>query len=220
MTGSATPPAPRPRGKWKQDPKAVKEDILRVARREFAEHGLSGARVQEIAEKTKTSKRMIFYYFKDKESLYREVFERAYQDVRKAEQSLALEDLEPEAALRKLIAHTFNSHRENEEFIRLVMIENIHRASHLKGSETILVGSNSSAVEQLRGILERGKQQGVFRSDVDPLQLHWKISAFCFFNVSNQPTFSHIIDAGLSSEEGQAALREDVLNTLMGSVLA
>ena len=48
---------------WKQDPETVKADILNAARAEFAAHGLSGARISAIVERTQTSKRMIFYYF-------------------------------------------------------------------------------------------------------------------------------------------------------------
>lgn len=191
MTTNVSSPTPRHRGKWKQDPDAVKADILRVSLAEFAEHGLSGARIQVIAEKTKTSKRMIFYYFKDKESLYCEVLEMAYKNVREGEMALELDNLEPVEALTKLVAYTFNHHRENEDFIRLVMIENIHRGVHLTASETIRTG-NSRAVEQLSTILKRGIDQGLFRRDINPLQLHWKISALCFFNVSNEPTFSII----------------------------
>ncbi|PRY76320.1 AcrR family transcriptional regulator [Yoonia maritima] len=218
MTAEAKPKASRQRATWKQDPEAVKADILRVAREEFAAHGLSGARAQEIASRTKTSKRMIFYYFKDKESLYREVLEQAYRDVRNGEKALELENLDPVAALRKLVSYTFDHHRQNEDFIRLVMIENIHRGSHVAASETIKAG-NSPAVEQLQEILERGMQQGIFRSDINPLQLHWKISGLCFFNVSNESTFSVIFGNEIATQEGQIALRDDVVHTIVNSVL-
>lgn len=219
MTTNVSSSTPRHRGKWKQDPEAVKADILRVALAEFAEHGLSGARIQIIAEKTKTSKRMIFYYFKDKESLYCEVLEMAYKNVREGEMALELENLEPVEALTKLVAYTFNHHRENEDFIRLVMIENIHRGVHLAQSENIKAG-NSRAVEQLSTILKRGIDQGVFRRDINPLQLHWKISALCFFNVSNEPTFSLIFGKELTSNTGQESLRCDVVKTILDTVVS
>ncbi|WP_106745952.1 TetR/AcrR family transcriptional regulator [Yoonia maritima] len=219
MTAEAKPKASRQRATWKQDPEAVKADILRVAREEFAAHGLSGARAQEIASRTKTSKRMIFYYFKDKESLYREVLEQAYRDVRNGEKALELENLDPVAALRKLVSYTFDHHRQNEDFIRLVMIENIHGGSHVAASETIREG-NSPAVEQLEEILKRGTQQGIFRRDIDPLQLHWKISGLCFFNVSNESTFSVIFGDKIATPEGQIALRDDIVCTIVKSVLA
>ena len=79
--------------RWKQNPEAVKSDILRVARTEFARSGLSGARIEDIASGTKTSKRMIFYYFGDKQSLYEAVLEDCYAEVRAGEAELDLEGL-------------------------------------------------------------------------------------------------------------------------------
>ena len=99
------------------------------------------------------------------------------------------------------------------------MIENIHRGVHLSASETIRAG-NSPAVEQLSAILERGTAQKLFKPDIAAQQLHWKISALCFFNVSNEPTFSGIFGNDLMTEAGQAALRQDVVDTIVGSVLA
>ena len=64
------------------DPEGTKRNIIEVATQEFAENGLSGARIDEIAAKTKSSKRMIYYYFGDKEGLYLRVLEEAYSKVR------------------------------------------------------------------------------------------------------------------------------------------
>jgi len=72
-----------------------------VATREFADKGLSGARIDAIAEATRTSKRMIYYYYGSKEGLYLAVLEEAYRRMRQIEAELHLEDLEPEAALRR-----------------------------------------------------------------------------------------------------------------------
>ena len=55
---------------WRQDPDGVKADILETATEVFARFGLAGARVDEIARRTQTSKRMIYYYFGDKNGLY------------------------------------------------------------------------------------------------------------------------------------------------------
>ncbi|KUP92637.1 TetR family transcriptional regulator [Tritonibacter horizontis] len=202
---------------WKQDPEAVKADILRAARAEIAEHGLSGARVQVIAERIKTSKRMIFYYFGDKEGLYRAVLEAEYASVRKAESELDLDGLEPMAALRKLVEFTFDHHRANPEFIRLVMIENIHNARHLRELQN-LATTNSVAIKQLERICEAGKAAGVFRADVSPLVLHWQISAMSFFNVANQMTFATNFGDALFSEAGQAQLREETVGSILSSV--
>ena len=114
-----------------QDPEGVRRSILEIASAEFAANGLSGARVDEIAAKTSTSKRMIYYYFGDKEGLYRSVLEQAYARIRQIEATLNLSHLEPEDAIAALVGFTFDYQNANEDFIRLVMVENVHRGEHL-----------------------------------------------------------------------------------------
>ena len=114
------------------DPARTKANILEVAADEFATQGLSGARVDAIAERMHTSKRMIYYYFGDKEGVFTAVLENAYSSVRAIEALLALEALEPEEVRRNLVEQTFENDDANEAFIRLVAIENVHRASILQ----------------------------------------------------------------------------------------
>lgn len=201
----------------KRDPEGVRRDILRVATRIFSEVGLSGARIDDIAAATKTSKRMIYYYFGDKEGLYQSCLEAAYASVRFGEEQLELGDLPPEKALAKLVAFTFDHHRRNPEFIRMVMIENVHKAKYLRRSEHI-GQMNRPAIQMLSQILERGQGQGVFQPDLDPLELHWLISSLSFFNVSNRPTFSAIYGQALFAEAGQDQLRHHVVDMILAFV--
>lgn len=198
----------------KRDPKGVRRNILRVSSKEFAEYGLSGARVNEIAALTKTSKRMIYYYYGDKEGLYRACLEAAYSHVRAGEEKLDLGGLEPDKALAELVGFTFDHHRKNPDFIRLVMIENIHKATFLKGSE-IIRSVNAAAIKNLTDIIIRGQNSGVFRDELDPVELHWQISALSFFNVSNKPTFSALFDSELYSDEGQQTLRDHAVEMIL-----
>ncbi|MGF6174417.1 TetR/AcrR family transcriptional regulator [Ensifer sp. 4252] len=184
----------------KNDPQRTKEDILIVATDEFATHGLAGARVDAIAEKTRTSKRMIYYYFESKEGLYLSVLERSYRKIRTLEADLQLSSLAPEAALRTLISTTFDHDQANPEFVRLVSIENIHHAAHMMRSEAIR-DLNVSVIETIAGILERGVAEGVFHRKADPIDVHMLISAFCFFRVSNRYTFGTIFRRDLSEPE-------------------
>ena len=64
------------------DPARTMAGILDVATKKFAEKGLSGGRIDEIAAATNTSKRMIYYYFGSKEGLYVAVLEAAYRRMR------------------------------------------------------------------------------------------------------------------------------------------
>lgn len=184
----------------KNDPQKTKEDILNIATEEFSAFGLSGARVDAIAEKTRTSKRMIYYYFGSKEGLYLAVLEKAYRKIRSLEADLELADLPPVEALRTLIASTFDHDEKNPHFVRLVSIENIHHASHMKRSSEI--GElNLSIVRTIDEILDRGRREGVFRRDIDAIDLHMLISAFCFFRVSNRYTFGTIFHRELSEPD-------------------
>jgi AcrR family transcriptional regulator len=193
-----------------QDPEGTQRNIIEVATAEFAEYGLSGARIDEIAAKTKSSKRMIYYYFGDKEGLYLRVLEAAYSKVRAVEATLNLEDLEPVEALRRLVEFTFDHHNTNEPFIRLVMIENIHHAEYLARSKAIQA-LNVTAIDTISRLYKRGVKSRVFRAGLDPIDLHWQISALCFFNVSNRATFSKIFSRDLGSKKALARLRRQTV---------
>ncbi len=206
------------RGSWKQNPEAVKADILRVAREEFSANGLSGARIDHIASRTRTSKRMIYYYFGDKDGLYRRVLEEAYRAVRATEADLHLAGLPPADALRALVRHTFNHHQDHPEFIRLVMIENIHHGDHLRQSEVIR-SLNTSAIDALAEIYRQGLEQGIFREGLTALDLHWQISALSFFSVSNRATFSMIFGDPLSDPAHRAAFEDKVVEMVLRFVL-
>ncbi|WP_267553526.1 TetR/AcrR family transcriptional regulator [Rhizobium rhizogenes] len=184
----------------KNDPDATKENILKIATEEFVAAGFSGARVDEIAERTKTSKRMIYYYFGSKEGLYLAVLEQAYTKIRTLESELDLENMPPVQAMAQLIASTFDHDDQNPDFVRLVSIENIHRAEHMKRS-VVLSEMNIAVIDIITGILERGYADGSFTRRVDPVDLHMMISAQCFFRVSNRHTFGAIFERDLSSDE-------------------
>jgi AcrR family transcriptional regulator len=211
-------PASGRSGGWKQDPAGVRRNILAVAMEEFAANGLSGARIDEIAAKTNTSKRMIYYYFDDKEGLYGRVLEEAYRQVRAGEQELELDHLPPVEALTLLAEFTFEHHSLHPDFIRMVMIENIHRGAYLEQSGLVRL-LNAGAIQKLEAICRRGREAGLFRDDVTPLELHWHISAMSFFNVSNRATFSGIFGGALFTPAGQQSLKKHLVEMVVGLAL-
>jgi AcrR family transcriptional regulator len=187
---------------------------LAVAKDEFARKGFSGARVDEIAARTRTSKRMIYYYFGDKEGLYVAVLEDVYSNIRSVEASLDLDSLEPEMALKSLVGFTFDYQNSHPEFVRLVMIENIHEAAHMKRSRAIQ-NLNVTVIDTLRRTIARGEKSGVFRKGLDPIDLHMTISALCFFNVANRATFSTIFKVDMSSLKALAVRRNQVIDVVL-----
>jgi AcrR family transcriptional regulator len=196
------------------DPARTTAEILEVATREFAAKGLAGARIDEIAAATRTSKRMIYYYFVNKDGLYLAVLEEAYRRMRTIEADLHLDDLEPMAALERLVGFTYDHHRDNEDFIRLVMSENVHQGHYLAQSPRIHA-LNLTAISALERLLTRGVTSGVFRADLQPLEVHSFISALCFFNVSNRHTFGLIFQTGLDQEKASILSREHVIDAMV-----
>ena len=196
------------------DPERTKANILEVAAVEFGEKGLAGARIDEIAEATKTSKRMIYYYFGSKEGLYQAVLEESYRRVRESEGELHLEDLEPEQALRRLVAFTFDHHLASENYIRLVMSENINRGQFIAQSQGIQ-DLNIPAIDSIRKLYDRGVKAKVFRAGLDPVDIHASISALSFFNVSNRHTFGLIFKLDMRSPAYVAHRRDNVIDMVV-----
>jgi AcrR family transcriptional regulator len=192
-------------------------EILNVATQEFADKGLAGARIDEIAAATRTSKRMIYYYFGSKEGLYIAVLEAAYGRMRKIEADLHLNDFEPEEALKRLVEFTYDHHQGNEEFIRLVMSENVHRAAYLAQSPAIQK-LNGSALQTIEELYSRGVKQGVFKKNLTPLEIHSAISALTFFNVSNRHTFGLIFKGKHSAGKAQTLKKSQVVDLITSYV--
>ena len=194
-------------------------NILDVALVEFAEKGLAGARIDEIAAATQTSKRMIYYYFGSKEGLYLAVLEASYKAMRDTEAELHLDDLAPEAALRRLVEFTFDHHLHSEPYIRVVMTENMQRGAYMAQSQSIQQ-LNVPAISAIEQLYARGVQSGCFRPGLDAIDLHASISALSFFNVANRHTFGLLFKRDYADPAVAAQRRETVVQTILRYVQA
>ncbi|MBL6078438.1 TetR family transcriptional regulator [Belnapia sp. T18] len=189
-----------------RDPEQTRRAILDAAIAEFAEMGFAAARVDDIAARTSTTKRMIYYYFQSKERLFATVIEEMYGGMRDAERELATDILPPVEAMRRLVEVTFDHHAAHPEFVRLVSVENILEARNVAASPTIRRRS-AAVIGTLGAVLARGEREGAFRSGVDPFDLHMLISSFCFYRVSNSHTLGAIFGRDLRVAEVAAAHR-------------
>mgnify|MGYP002721452828 CR=1 FL=1 len=202
-----------------RDPQRTRAEVLSVATEVFADSGYSGARIDEIARRTRTTKRMIYYYFGGKEQLYLAVLENAYRGIREAEQTLQMDALNPPDALRRLAELTYDHHLENADFIRLVSIENIHRGKFISKIES-LHDLSQPAVTVLDDIIAQGKREGAFREEVNALDLHLLISSYCVFQVANRYTFSFLFDSSFSSAERRQQMRGFIGDVVVSWALA
>jgi AcrR family transcriptional regulator len=186
------------------DAERSKADILAVATEEFATFGLSGARVDAIAKRTRTSKRMIYYYFKGKEGLYRAVLEKAYSEIRSIDSQVGIEDAEPVEAIRKIVEITFDYDETHPYFISLVAVENVHRGRNIAKLPSIKQ-SGASIIRVLTSIWNAAQSRGRVprRCERDrPASFHQ-----CVLRVSGVESFHvrKIFDCDLSDATVRAA---------------
>ena len=181
------------------DGSRLKDKIFLSALSLFAEYGLNGARMEQIAEKAGTTKRMVVYHFKTKENLYLLVLEYVYTQIRASEKQLSLDALPPVEALVQLVETTFDYHADHPDYIRIICMENMQRGRFMQQS-ALLRQVNRSALELLETILARGKAKQLFNQTVNARDLHRLISSFSFHYVANSYTFTLLFEDGADEQ--------------------
>ena len=199
----------------RRDPARNQERILGAATEEFSRYGLGGARVDRIAARAGANKRMLYYYYGNKEALFLAVLESRYAHIRRAEQGLRLGDLAPAEGMRRLIAFTWNYYLKHPEFLTLLNSENLHRARHLRRSRQV-AAMHSPLVAMLKDLLERGARMGEFRADVDPVQLYISIAALGYFYLSNRYTLSTIFERDLLAARNKSERLKHMTDIVLG----
>lgn len=203
--------------KWQRDPEGMRIRILEAAKKEFAAHGLAGARIDRIAAEADANKRMLYYHVGNKEDLYLAVLEAAYEKIRAEERGLDLEHLDPSAAIARLIDFTWNYFIRNPEFLALLNTENVAKARNLKRS-TKVKSMHSPFVEMIRTIVDRGVETGEFRVVMDPVQLYISIAGLCFFYLSNSATLSFIFGRDLLKKDAKEERLQHVIMLVLAAL--
>ncbi len=183
-----------------RNPEQTKQRILTAAIQEFSEQGFARGRMDKVAEISKSNKRMIYYYYGDKDGLFTAVVEHEYLRFRKAEEQICSPDLPPVMALQRLVEFTWNYYLQNPNYLVLVNSQNLFKAAHLKQSKTVLQ-AHKKAVNILQNILDLGVKQGVFREGIDTRQLQLTIASVCYYYFSNRYTQSYLLEDDLMSPE-------------------
>ena len=195
-------------------PDANRSEILEAATDEFSSRGFKGASMDAIAARTSTTRALINYYFGSKEGLYLAVLEGVYSEIRDAERLLDLDHLPPVDAIRRIIEFTYNYYVDHEDFVRLVVAENQARGRHMQ-KFTSMRAVNRPIIDTLSGVLARGRAAGVFRRDVDAIDVHMTIAALGIFNVTNQYTFGAIFQRAMGAKGDVARRRTMVVEMVL-----
>jgi TetR/AcrR family transcriptional regulator len=189
----ALAPAPAKNTRNRQ---ASRARILAAARAEFVARGLNGARVDRIAAQARLNKNLIYHYFESKERLYLAVLESIYGEMRASQRDEEVRRLTPLEGMRRLVENTFDHFVATPDLIRLMSIENIHFARHLKTS-SVIKPLFSPLLATIKTLLADGQRAGVFRTGVDAIDLYLSISGLAYFYLSNQHTLSWLLDRNL-----------------------
>ena len=201
----------------KNNPEKTREDILQAAINEFVQQGLAGARVDAIAERTATSKRMIYYYFGSKEGLYIAVLEDLYRRFNEAEAALKFNVDKPEEALVAVVSFIWDYYHRNPDFITLLNDENLHRGKHI--SKSLRAREYSSpAIQILESVLASGVQQKVFRSGLSARDVYLMIAGLNYFYLSNRYTLSAFLGEKLEQHDAMAHWQQFVIDTVLRTV--
>src|SRR5215475_4464443 len=205
------------RSRWQRDPEGMRKRILEAATEEFARFGLSGARVDRIADAAGANKRMLYYHVGNKEKLYLEVLEAAYERIRAAERELRLEKLAPIDALVRLMEFTWHYYLRHPEFMALLNTENLHRARYIKRSRKVKQ-LHSPFVAMIADILRRGEANGTIRKGIDPVQLYISIAGMSYLYISNIHTLGTIFHSDLLSGPAKAARLAHMTDLLIAAL--
>lgn len=205
---TTTPP------KKRRNAEATRARILSVARAEFVANGFAGARIERIAATSGVNNNLIYHYFDSKEALYLAVIEQIYIDLRSYQKDTDLRALSPVDALQQLVISTYDHFAATPDMIRLMSVENIHNASHLKKSKRVKP-LYRGLLDTLEDILDRGKADGSFRSDIDAIDLYLSISGLAYFFLSNQHTLSWLLDRKLVTRDRVSVRRKHVVDMVL-----
>src|SRR5262245_60418767 len=218
MKAAVAPSSLPDRGAAMRKPKAPEANrarIIKAAIDEFAARGFKGASMDAIAARTETTRALINYYFGGKEPLYVAVLEHVYAEIRQAESTLDLDHLPPVDAIRRIVEFTFNYYVGHEGFVRLVVAENQARGRHLRKSKGMR-SLNRPIIDTLGRVIARGRADGSFRRDVDPIDIHMAIAALGMFNVTNRYTFTAIFQRPMGAQGDMARRRTMVADMVLG----
>jgi TetR/AcrR family transcriptional regulator len=150
-------------------PEQSRAAILEAAVREFAQEGVAGARTDAIARSAGVNKALLYYYYQDKEGLYRAVLDQVFSGLRAAIHEALSQALSPREKLARYVRAHFDYIASHPLYPRIVQAEFL-RAGHGDPSrlERIAKQYFRPVFLDLSALLKEGAQSGEFRV-VEPI---------------------------------------------------
>ena len=193
-------------------PEESRAAILRAAAKEFAEHGTAGARTDAIARAAGVNKALLYYYFKDKETLYLAVLEDAFSGLKKTVFRVLDGNLPPREKMLAYVGAYFDFIASNQLYPRLMQRE-MMRAR--EGQSQIIDKIVKNYIQPIFGrvseLLRKGIAEGEFRP-VNPAHFVPSMVAMIVFYFSSAPVMQKIVGFNPLSPERIAERRAAVLD--------
>jgi AcrR family transcriptional regulator len=147
--------------------KKTREKILKVATKLFAKYGFAGTSMDEIAERVGIRKASLYHHFSSKQEIYEELIERVFAEIIKIFQvSFSSGDILKDA--ENFISKIMNFILQNEDYVKILLRELLDENLPVKQFALEYVPKILSFGSE---ILERGRKEGIFKENVDPIQL-------------------------------------------------
>ena len=197
----------------RRDAAVTKQRILEAALKEFAAKGFDAARIEDISDRAGANRRMAYYYFGSKEGLYLAALETSYLQLVEVEEAIDVDALGPIEAIEALITAKFEHYVKYPHYIEFVKMENLYKARHLKMSRRISE-MRAPLISIIKKVLDRGEKMGIWRREIDPLDLYLSICALGFFVFSNRHTLNVIFELDVTSAVAQTRRRELIVQMI------
>jgi TetR/AcrR family transcriptional regulator len=191
-----------------------KSRIIAAAIKEFSAKGYDGARVDEVSARSGVNKTLLYQYIGNKDDLFTAALEVVYQTIREQQRDLLIREMTPETGVRKLIEFMMKIWVDHPEFGRLIANENFLGGKHVKKSAAIKE-MYKPLLETLNSLVKRGAKQGMFRRNIDPIDLYITISGLSAYYISHQFTFDTVFNTHLMAPRRLHQRERHVVDVVM-----
>jgi TetR/AcrR family transcriptional regulator len=199
-------------------PAASRAAILRAAAEEFAEHGIAGARTEAIAREARVNKALLYYYFKDKETLYGAVLDHAFSGLKATVFRVLDSDLPPREKIMTYVGTYFDFIASNQVYPKLMQREMMRaREGHSPHIEKLVKNYFQPIYARVGELLRKGIADGEFRK-IDPAHFIPSMVAMIIFYFSSAPLMQKIVRFNPLAPERIAERRAAVLDFISAAL--
>jgi TetR/AcrR family transcriptional regulator len=208
----------RPRMGSRGQPEESRAAILQAAAREFAEFGVAGARTDTIAREAGVNKALLYYYFKDKETLYGSVLDNAFAGLKTAVFQVLDSDLPPGEKIMAYAGAYFDFIASNQLYPRLMQREMMRaREGQSQHIEKIIKNYIQPIFGRVSEVLREGINTGEFRT-VNPAHFVPSMVAMIVFYFSSAPMMQKIVGFNPLAPDRIAERRAAVLDFIAAAL--